>query len=386
MGVLDQILEYKKQRDAQTYADIMAIPTAVQTFSNARQQAKENLLKELSLNVSAASSGLKIDPNTGSITRDDSLKSDLEKLIEKGKAAEAAKNMGDRGLYETITGKSTIQNTPAAPVAPTGPAIAPVEGVDQVGEAPEQTSIDQASIDQITAPEIDTFTGKFTPAGEKQDARNKVILKQLEAQASPLSGESAQRYSGALQGLESVNDIMKILRITKDEKGNVAARKDYRDVIRGSKAASFQEPNVRTGLLSEFKLTGGLTEGIAQKFAGDDARLLDLNLRTYAENEVRARTGASMPPKEQVDAELRTLVRQLDTPKVMLARLEKSAGYFKNTVNSIRPGSTKGVKAGKPAEFTPEQEKDIADTAKHYGKTVEQVKADIKKKGINPWA
>lgn len=386
MGVLDHILEYKKQRDAQTYADIMAIPTAVQTFSNARQQAKENLLKELSLNVSAASSGLKIDPNTGSITRDDSLKSDLEKLIEKGKAAEAAKNMGDRGLYETITGKSTIQNTPAAPVAPTGPAIAPVEGVDQFGEAPEQTSIDQASIDQITAPEIDTFTGKLTTAGEKQDAKNKLILEgqqqklknhldvEGKRQEKLMVGEGADSGKLALakEGLQNIEDIKEML---------------YPDGTGASfdRGAAFASniPGVDLPVLGRVTPRSLPFNSKAQNLAR--------KMGTALSARQIIQTGVAARPDEIARLFDEFAPRLSSGGQSSLDALNQLQDFYRDYIKTTAPGRINTtVKSNKPKageiKFTPEQEKDIADTAKHYGKTVEQVKADIKKKGINPWA
>jgi hypothetical protein len=50
MGVLDQVLAYKAQQQAQQMADISQVSSAVQLFNQARQQAQENQLRSLLVN------------------------------------------------------------------------------------------------------------------------------------------------------------------------------------------------------------------------------------------------------------------------------------------------------------------------------------------------
>lgn len=72
MGVLDTVLRYKEQKDAQRNADINAIPQAMMQFQAGRQQATDNLLKTLTLQATLAKSGLAIGQNN-QLIKDDSL-------------------------------------------------------------------------------------------------------------------------------------------------------------------------------------------------------------------------------------------------------------------------------------------------------------------------
>lgn len=47
MGILDSVLEYKKQKEAQESADLQAIPQALLAFQTGRQQAQKNYLDSL---------------------------------------------------------------------------------------------------------------------------------------------------------------------------------------------------------------------------------------------------------------------------------------------------------------------------------------------------
>lgn len=53
MGVLDSILEYKRQKEAQANADIAAIPQGVNAFLQAREQARKSALDEMLYNMNA---------------------------------------------------------------------------------------------------------------------------------------------------------------------------------------------------------------------------------------------------------------------------------------------------------------------------------------------
>lgn len=69
MGVLETLLAYKQQKDAQAMADVNAIPQAVTAFQIGKQQAKKNLLDELTLKVSAAKGGFDLNTQTGQLTQ-----------------------------------------------------------------------------------------------------------------------------------------------------------------------------------------------------------------------------------------------------------------------------------------------------------------------------
>lgn len=71
MGVLDQVLKYKAEKEAQQSADISAIPQAIIAFQQGRQQQQDNLLKQLTVQASLAKSGMSLTPD-GKITKDPS--------------------------------------------------------------------------------------------------------------------------------------------------------------------------------------------------------------------------------------------------------------------------------------------------------------------------
>lgn len=157
MSTLDAVLAYKARKEAQEALDVQAIPAAIAAYSTAKETARKSALDELTLRVSGAAHGLSVDPRTGAIAKDTSLQSPLEQLIEKGKAAEAAKTLGDRGMYDSILGKSTSALPAGSPEVP-------------------------SALSGMVAPEIDPFTGKPTSKGLQQEQQNKLIASGAEAE------------------------------------------------------------------------------------------------------------------------------------------------------------------------------------------------------------
>lgn len=95
MGVLDTVLRYKEQKDAQKNADISAIPQAMMQFQAGRQQATDNLLKSLTLQATLAQAGLKIGQqgNQYSIAQDpNSLAYQKSSLDQRYKESQISKN------------------------------------------------------------------------------------------------------------------------------------------------------------------------------------------------------------------------------------------------------------------------------------------------------
>ena len=84
MGVLDQLLEYKKYKDAQNNADLQAIPQAAMLYQQGKQQQLENTIKTLTLQGTLAKSGIGIGPNNQLVSdnrfnNDDLLDTQLKK-------------------------------------------------------------------------------------------------------------------------------------------------------------------------------------------------------------------------------------------------------------------------------------------------------------------
>lgn len=103
MGVLDNILAYKAQKDAQANADINAIPQGIAAFTAAKQVAQKSELDRLGLNVSAASHGLRIGPG-GEITRDESLQDPNKNIDNLVKVLGLKKTLYDLGMDSGGTG------------------------------------------------------------------------------------------------------------------------------------------------------------------------------------------------------------------------------------------------------------------------------------------
>ena len=72
MGVLDTILAYKKQKDAEANADLQAIPQAAMLYQQGQQQRFDNQIKMLTTQASLAKSGYTVGKN-GQLVRDQSI-------------------------------------------------------------------------------------------------------------------------------------------------------------------------------------------------------------------------------------------------------------------------------------------------------------------------
>jgi len=247
------------------------------------------------------------------------------------------------------------------------------------GQAQPTTQPGQRSFNQgaLTAPPFKTFKvgGQeiVNPAWEQYEMEKK---RQEELQ-KPLSGEASAKLSGGRQGVENVRDIIKIAKLKKDSSGNISAREDMKGLIAGQKAASFQEPRIP---IIDVPITGGITEGIVQAFAGNDARKFDLYINTLAENMVRARTGATVTKKEEVNEQKRTYLRLLDNPEVMLERIKQDEKYLRGVAEGIRPGSTADIDTELPSEslvpeWVPKNLMEQYSFAKNTGYSDEEIKA-----------
>lgn len=60
MGILNDVLQYKAQREAQANADINSIPQALMQFQAGRQQQQQNLLETLKIQSDLAKKGLQL--------------------------------------------------------------------------------------------------------------------------------------------------------------------------------------------------------------------------------------------------------------------------------------------------------------------------------------
>lgn len=192
MSVLDSVLQYKARKEAQEAQAAQAIPQAVQAFITGRQEAQNNQLKMLSVQAELAGKGLKLTPQ--GIMRDESLTSPLEQLVSQSKAAEAAKTMGNRPLWESLTGQVSQQ-------VPQQPQATGVQG--------QQLAQSSSLIDQMQAPEVDPFTGKPTTRGIQQEASNKITEQKLaqEAKSQVPTAKMREDLQSAESQLQMLTDL-----------------------------------------------------------------------------------------------------------------------------------------------------------------------------------
>lgn len=95
-SALEAVLALKANEQAQQEREAQQIANAFQIFQNARQQAQANQFAQLQLKAGLAEKGLKLNQD-GSFSRDESLLSPIDKLIETGKAATAEKAIYEAG-------------------------------------------------------------------------------------------------------------------------------------------------------------------------------------------------------------------------------------------------------------------------------------------------
>lgn len=105
MGVLDQLLEYKKYKDAQSNADLQAIPQAAMLYQQGKQQQLENTIKTLTLQGTLAKSGIGIGQNN-------QLLPDDRFLTAQNKGVYTVDAKGNLVQAGTVPGKSVVKQLP----------------------------------------------------------------------------------------------------------------------------------------------------------------------------------------------------------------------------------------------------------------------------------
>lgn len=267
MGVLDSVLRYKEaqqaRQDALTNELPNSIANATNTFLAAKQQAQDNQFKMLAIRTQLANSGLSLNPD-GSISRDESLKSPLDKLIEQSKAAEAAKVMGDRGLWASLTNQN-IPGQPSQPVAQSGSTQQPNQ---LLGSGPMNPVGNQLA--SMKAPEIDPFTGKPTTEGVRQEAINK----QIEAQGLEMAKTEAKNAEKA-KGMQAIEgDLNSVLKLYNEIPGGLKGPIEGRTLGTLAKLTGFNAS------LNTYEDARGLVlANISREFGGEKGVLTDRDIK-----------------------------------------------------------------------------------------------------------
>jgi len=345
MGVLSDVLAYKRQKDADEMKDILAIPTALQTFTEARKQANDTMMQQLALNVTAAGHGLKIGPD-GSIVRDESLKTDLEKLIERSKVAEAAKLMGNRQLYEDVTGTSSVGNQ-ADPLLDTTPA------------KPEEAG----PLSGIEAPEIDLFTGKPTSKGLQQEAKNKLIQQEQE-----------QSLKKKVPGAQQQADLIE----AKNAKSLLTQMKDDAKKLPSGYGAIWQnivnfftrgETNAELVTYNDSRPAAAV--GLYRTLTGD---------KRLSDNDAKSRALPLLWDSDEGgkvrEKKFKKLMRMASAREKLVAAGQYTVdenGQFITPLSEVEKEAENFDDDASSERFTPAVERDIQDSMKYYNKTRREV-------------
>lgn len=300
MGVLDAVLQYKATKEAQQQQDIQAIPQAIVLFNRAKESAQENRLKELAFRGDLAVKGIKLNADN-TFSRDESMMSETDKLIEKGKVATA-----QRAIYD------------AGGPAPSGFG---------------QSANPQGQQGKIVAEDYDQFgrPKSFKDIGAQQQIKD----------AEPLAADSATRFSGAQQGMQNVNDIVNQINT---HKGN---RKDLIYQANLAIEAENAKDTIIPGAKALYKVSK-LTR------TSDQSKQLANSFSTLSENLLRARTGATAPDPEIVREYARTLLKTFqESPTTWNQKLQNDFNFLKTTHDELRP-----LRSSETGDFTPINQND----------------------------
>lgn len=247
MGILNDVLEYKARKEAQEAQAYQAIPNAIAGFIQGREKAQENQLKMLTLNAELATKGIKLNPD-GTFARDTSLESPMESLLQQAKVAEAAKTMGNRPLWEALTGAGS--------------------GVSKQAVVPQLQPT--STIDQMQAPEVDQFTGKLTDEGVRQETRNKLI----EAQGLEKAKTEAKNAE-KVKGMEAIEgDLNSLLNLYKEIPENLKGPIEGRTFGVGAKLLGSN-----TALNTYEDARGLVLANISREFGGEKGVLTDRDIK-----------------------------------------------------------------------------------------------------------
>lgn len=179
--------------------------------------------------------------------------------------------------------------------------------------------------------------GKKNKYGIPEEIENPAYAlyqKTQEQNASPLSGEAANRYAGAIQGITNIGNIKSMLGIKETPTG-VTASPDSRDLVRQANLVSEATlskpvpfiPGLQ-GAYKAFKMIRTSPKGVQ----------LENYFNTLAENVLRARTGAAAPDPEVVREQARTYLKNFqENPEVWAQKMNQDLQYLSTTAKEIRP-------------------------------------------------
>lgn len=169
MGVLDAVMQFKKQEREAELADINAIGSSVNNFIALRQQGQDRAIQAEDRELNRRLIESRIEKNKPSI---------LDQLVNRAKSAEAIGFLADQGdpdaieVFNALTGKKSVLQTVnenLSPVAQIAPELANKIEADREGSLIRSRRVKEqaAQRDKQEIPEFEkTVTGKLTTKGE----------------------------------------------------------------------------------------------------------------------------------------------------------------------------------------------------------------------------
>ena len=311
MGIIESIMNIKRQEAEQERQDFENVGNIINQFVNRDEiQAQKDLAKRDILSQIEAR-----EAQTADLQKEDP----LTDLLNRGRAVEAARSVGDFDLVRELQGikpeKNTVRDFVDESIKESTPDI-PIDTAQFVGE-------------------IDPVTGKETARSLRAKSDLKVEEQKKLSKVKPKSGEGAVKFASAKQNVKMIKSVKDLLGLKRNADGSVSMSDEAKRIILGSKFASVDFPVDPLGAIS----------GTVSKAAGTKARKLDLWMDTLAENVLRMRTGAAAPEAEKIKEERRTLMRLMDTPDLLLERLEINEGLSNDIIQGFEPTREEETKA-----------------------------------------
>lgn len=178
-SALEAVLRLKADETARAQQQSDNLTQAVNIFQRAKESVQSNQLQLLQVKSNLAKDGLKMNQD-GSFSRDDSLLSESDRILQKAKLADAAKSLGDRNLFNQITGNSQ-QQIDTTQVNPQAAQINPNDETSQLYQVANQ---------------VDPFTGK--PTAEAEQAKAQLESINTSTTASAKAERELNRKQGTL--------------------------------------------------------------------------------------------------------------------------------------------------------------------------------------------
>ena len=166
--------------------------------------------------------------------------------------------------------------------------------------------------------------------------------RQIAEEGKPLAGDTAAKYSGATQGIKSMNEIVKMIGL-KNINGKITANSNAKDLIKQAnlaiEASTLQnQPPSFYGAALPFMRKAEEASKLSR--VGSEGSQLANLFNTLAENLLRARTGATAPNPEIVREMSRSLFRVWqEDPSAWRTKLMNNLTYLEGVAKEIRPRS-----------------------------------------------